>query len=63
MHSLPQRRNAAYLNRGISRFGQLGRDLDNQALQRSTGLAIDLDGSLKQPFRPDEPGGAYLENR
>jgi len=42
MPTLPQRRNAAYLNHQIQRFGALDRGLDGQALSRRTGLAIDL---------------------
>jgi hypothetical protein len=56
-----QRRNTAYLNRQISRFGQLDRDLHGPSGVTLTGLAFDLGGSLKQRFRPDEIGTAYLD--
>jgi hypothetical protein len=55
-----QRRNTAYLNRPDSRFGQLDREPDGQALSTWTGLAIDLGGSLKQRCRPGDFGAAYL---
>jgi hypothetical protein len=58
-----QRCNTAYLNRGIFRFGRLDYDLEDQALMTPTGLAIDLGGSLKQYFRPAEPGAVYLVHR
>jgi len=35
-----QRRNTAYLNRGISRFGRLDRDLDGQALMPRPDLRL-----------------------
>ena len=60
MPSPAQRRNTAYLNRLISRFGQLDRVLDDQGPRALTGLAIDLGGSLKRRLRPDRGGLAYL---
>jgi hypothetical protein len=56
-----QRRNTAYLNRPDSRFGQLDREPDGQALSTWTGLAIDLGGLVDQRFRPGAFGGAYLD--
>jgi hypothetical protein len=55
-----QRRNTPYLNGRIPRFGPLDRGINDQALMPSTGLAIDLDGSFEQRFRPDDFGVAYL---
>jgi len=61
MPPLPQRRNAAYLNRRISRFGRVDRGMKNQELMSYPGLAIDLAGSLDQRFRPGALGAAYLD--
>jgi hypothetical protein len=46
-----QRRNTAYLNRRVSRFGRQDRDLDDQT-PIIPGLAIDLGGSVERLFRP-----------
>ena len=40
MPLLPQRRNAAYLNRPILQFGQLDRDLDDPALRAGPDLRL-----------------------
>ena len=56
-----QRRNTAYLNRQIPRSGQLDRDLEDQATDSLTGLAIDLGGSIKLRLRLDDPSAAYLD--
>ena len=56
-----QRRNTAYLNHRIPRFGKLDRDLDGRAPMPWTGLEIDLDGSVDRLFRPDELGASYLD--
>jgi hypothetical protein len=56
-----QRRNTAYLNRQNPRMGQPDRDTGWPGTLTWTGLAIDLWGSLKQRFRPDELGVAYLD--
>jgi hypothetical protein len=40
MPPLTQRRNVAYLNRHTSRFGQLDRDLDDQALRAGPDLRL-----------------------
>jgi hypothetical protein len=61
MPPLPQRRNAAYLNRLNSRFGLLDRGLDEQALMPCPGLAIDLGSSVEWRFRPASRGDAYLD--
>ena len=61
MPPLPQRRNAAYLNRRISRFGWLDRELKGLGTDAWTGLALDLGGSLEQHDRPDDLGVAYLD--
>jgi len=61
MPTRTQRRNTAYLNRRISRFGQLYRSLEDQATGAFTGLAIDLGGSVEPPLRPDDLGSAYLD--
>jgi hypothetical protein len=55
-----QRRNTAYLNRPISRTGQLDRELEDQAPRPQTGLAIDLGDSIDPHFRPDDPGRCLL---
>ena len=61
MHPLLQRCNAAYLNRQISRFGELDPRPSRPGTASRTGLAFDLDGSLERRFRPDEFGAAYLD--
>ncbi len=57
----PQRRNTAYLNCKVSRIGPLDRRLDARTPGPLAGLAIDLDGSLKRRFRPEDLGAAYLD--
>jgi hypothetical protein len=61
MPTPPQRRNAAYLNRRISRTGQLDRDLDGQALMPEPDLRFDLGGSVERRVRPGDLGAAYLD--
>jgi hypothetical protein len=61
MPSRTQRRNTAYRNRQIPRFGQLDRGMESRATDTLTGLAIDLGSSVEVPFRPGEFGGAYLD--
>ena len=56
-----QRRNTAYLNRRITRIGQLDRDLNGQALMPRTGLAVDFGGSVDWRFRPGDFGAVYLD--
>jgi hypothetical protein len=56
-----QRRNTAYLNRQNSRFAWAAWNLDGPALPPSTGLAIDLGGSVEQQSRPDNVGAVYLD--
>ena len=61
MPPLTQRRNAAYLNRPIPRFGALDRDPEAQALRTWTGLAVYLGGSVERRLRPTDLGAAYLD--
>ena len=55
-----QRRNTAYLNRPNSRFGQLDRSKDGQALRRLPDLRLMSMARSKRRFRPDDFGASYL---
>jgi hypothetical protein len=56
-----QRRNSAYLNRLISRFGRDKPPPGRLGTANCPGLAIDLGCLVDGRFRPDEVGSAYLD--
>ena len=60
MPTRTQRRNTAYLNRPISRFGPLDRGPRGPGTVAQTGLAIYLGDSVDFGCRPGDGGAFYL---